>query len=639
MQASTKQRVLLVDDEPQVLVALEDLLGEDFNIVSTASPDAALDLLQRDHDIAVIVTDQRMPHMSGDELLSKLGASSQAVRIMVTGYADLSAVIRAVNEGKIFAYVTKPWSADDLRLKVFHAVEHFKLSRELTQERQLLNSVLDSMGEGVVVADRDGKFLLFNRRAEEIIGARPQNTNAQDWASSQQWTVDAAALLPDNHPLLRAMDGSESSEIEITVRAPAAPAGVKVAVTATPLRYQDLPAAGGIMVMRDVTQERRLEEQLRQAQKMDAIGRLAGGVAHDFNNLLAVIKSYGALILEQLPPNDPKRDDLEQMLDAARRSASLTKQLLAFTRHQPVQPKALQLNDVVSNMERMLRRVIGEDVRLLTSLAPSLGSIRADTTQIEQIILNLVVNAREAMPNGGRLTIETAKVLLDEDYAADHAGVAPGSYAMLAVTDTGTGIHPDIRSRIFEPFFTTKELGKGTGLGLATVYGIVQQNGGHVWLYSELGRGTCFKLYFPLVADEQPAVSPRRVSSVSSDVAGTVLLVEDEYAVRRVAARILTSRGFTVFEADGPVEARTICDEHSGRIDLLLTDIIMPELSGPALAKELRQRCPRLRVLFMSGYAGASVFREGGLPEHAAYLEKPFTPTSLVDMVRQVLAE
>jgi PAS domain S-box-containing protein len=636
-ESGERDRILLVDDEPQVLVALEDLLSDDFVVLKTDSPEKALKIVNAEGDIAVVVSDQRMPKMTGDELLSRLAVSSDASRILVTGYADLSAVIRAVNDGRIFAYVTKPWSPDDLRMKVHKAAEHFRLANELAQERQLLSRILDSMDDGVVALDQAGNVIAVNPRAEKLLGVGPRDLVPKTWiATSGIYLPDQKTPLPaEQDPLAHAMAGRTSHQIEIYVKNDVVP-GAELTATATPLRDNGRATVGGIVVFRDVTEQHRLERQLSQAQKMEAVGQLAGGIAHDFNNLLAVITGYGELLQAQFKPGDEGLDDLGQLLAASQRAAQLTKQLLAFSRRQIFQPKLIELNDVVANVEKMLKRVIGEDIDLKTVLAPGAGSVRADAGQIEQVIVNLTVNARDAMPNGGKLTIETTSVTLDEECIDANTRIRPGQYVVLAVSDTGTGIDTETQRHIFEPFFTTKEPGKGTGLGLATVYGIVQQFGGYVLLHSEVGLGTTFKIYLPRIEGKE-AASPARRSISPATASATILLVEDDDAVRQVTARMLKSRGYTVYEARGAEEARAVCGQHGADIDLLLTDIVMPQTSGPKLAEELALSFPKLRVLYMSGYSGAAVARHGAIAEGVAYLEKPFTASSLATKVRDAL--
>jgi len=387
---------------------------------------------------------------------------------------------------------------------------------------------------------------------------------------------------------------------------------------------------------RDVTEQRHLEEQFRQAQKMEAVGQLAGGIAHDFNNLLTAILGNTQLLLRELPPGDSKRGDVEEIRKASERAASLTRQLLAYSRRQMLQPEVLDLNVVVADMDKMLRRLIGEHIALVAVPAPDLGRVRADPNQIEQVIVNLAVNARDAMPDGGKLTIETANVDLDETFAQAHLGSVPGSYAMLAVTDTGAGMDASVRAHLFEPFFTTKEVGKGTGLGLATVYGIVKQSGGYISVYSEPGRGTSFKIYLPRIAT--PAeTAPGPQKPVAARGTETVLVVEDEPAVLTLSRRALEAQGYVVLAASDAAAALRVVERHGGTIHLLLTDVVMPGLSGRELADRLTAQRPGIRVLYMSGYPGDAVVQHGTLPSGSAFLQKPFSPDGLARKVRDVL--
>ena len=371
---------------------------------------------------------------------------------------------------------------------------------------------------------------------------------------------------------------------------------------------------------------------------MEAVGRLAGGVAHDFNNILTAIGVYRDLLLADLPLNDPRREEVDEIHRAADRAAALTQQLLAFSRRQVLQPKVIDLNALVSNVEKLLRRLIGEDVLLATSLAEDLGRVRVDPGQVEQVIVNLAVNARDAMPAGGRLTLETRNVHLDAAYAAEHRSAVPGPYVVIAVSDTGTGMSAEVQSHMFEPFFTTKEVGKGTGLGLATVYGIVKQSGGSIWVYSELGHGRTFKVYLPRVDEPaEPLAASAPVDAASLRGTETILLVEDEPSVRAVARQVLARQGYVVLEApDGPT-ALAMVDGGASGVDLVLTDVVMPGMSGRSLADQLATRCPGLRVLYMSGYTDDGIVRHGMLEPGLAYLQKPFRPDALVQKVREVL--
>ncbi len=391
---------------------------------------------------------------------------------------------------------------------------------------------------------------------------------------------------------------------------------IMVEITKHAFTLGDRPCT--LAVGRDVTERLRLEEQLRQSQKMDAIGRLAGGVAHDFNNVLSVILSYGEFLLAELKPGEPMHADVEEIRKAGKRAAELTRQLLMFSRQQVLEPKVLDLNEVLTSMDKMLQRILGADVDLVSLPTEPLGRVRVDPSSIEQVIMNLVVNARDAMPTGGKLTMETGNVVLDEAYARDHLGVKPGPHVMLAVTDTGSGIGKQTLTRIFEPFFTTKEKGKGTGLGLSTVFGIVQQSGGSVWVYSEPGRGTTFKIYLPRVDDgvEEIASSEPVTSLRGSE---TVLLVEDDEQVRTVALGILRRSGYNVIEARNAGEALLHSEKHPGKIHLLLSDVVMPQMSGPELAKRLARARPEMKVLCMSGYTDDSIVRHGVLEAHLAY--------------------
>jgi PAS domain S-box-containing protein len=379
-----------------------------------------------------------------------------------------------------------------------------------------------------------------------------------------------------------------------------------------------------------------LEGQLRQAQKMEAVGSLAGGVAHDFNNLLTAILGYSSILLAHLPEGDPARQNLQEILKAGERAASLTNQLLAFSRKQVLQPKILDLNVLASNLERMLRRLISEDIELSTCLEGNLGQVKADPGQIEQVIMNLVVNARDAMPTGGKLTIETANVTLGEDYASKHLGAKPGRYVMLAVADTGVGMDAETQTRIFEPFFTTKEVGKGTGLGLATVYGIVKQSEGYISVYSEPSQGTTFKTYLPRIDQPAETATASQAAPIPRGTE-TILLVEDEEGVRRLARLILEEQGYAIIEASSASSALAAAEKHVTRIHLVLTDVVMPGMNGRELSQRLSKIRPSVRMLFMSGYTGDTIVRHGVLEPGIAYLQKPFTPMDLALKVRQVL--
>ena len=388
---------------------------------------------------------------------------------------------------------------------------------------------------------------------------------------------------------------------------------------------------------RDITEQRALEEQMREAAKLESIGRLAGGVAHDFNNILTGISGYAQLLLAQVDEDSPMCRDLEQIHDLAGRAARLTRQLLAFSRRQPIEPVVFNINSLVRNTAHMLRRLIGEDVELKFVPGIDLGNIRADPGQIEQVLMNLAVNARDAMPEGGKLTIKTGSLTLGQQYAKQHVDVKPGEYVVLSVTDTGCGMDTATRQRIFEPFFTTKERGKGTGLGLATVYGIVKQHKGHISVHSEPGKGACFKVYMPRVEARAQRLRRKTQREESPGGTETILLVEDESSVRELARRVLEDKGYRVLVAASPTEAEQICEQDGHGTALLLTDVVLPERSGYQLYERIARKYASLKVLYTSGYTDDAIVERGALMPGRAFLEKPFEPDALARKVREVL--
>jgi nitrogen-specific signal transduction histidine kinase len=391
-------------------------------------------------------------------------------------------------------------------------------------------------------------------------------------------------------------------------------------------------------MVEDITEQKRLESNFLQVQKMETVGQLAGGIAHDFSNLLTVIRGYSQLSLSEVRDGDPLKRNIEEVQRAAERAMDLTRQLLAFSRRQVMDMKVLDLNAIIKDLSRMLRYIIGEDIELITALAENLGRVKTDPGQIEQVILNLVVNARDAMSNGGTLTIETSNVELDEDYARTHIQVTPNRYIRFSVSDTGCGMTPEVMERIFEPLFTTKGKGKGTGLGLSTVYGIVKQSGGHIWAYSEPGQGSAFKIYLPRVEEKIDQVSRRKETGHVSRGSETVLLVEDDLSVRGLASRVLREYGYTILEATDGGEAMRLGHDHlNEKIHLLLTDVVMPQMGGKELLRQFKTLHPEIKVLFMSGYTDHAVTQHPGFNPGEPFLGKPFSPTALARKVREVL--
>ncbi|QEG30215.1 Blue-light-activated protein [Gemmata obscuriglobus] len=498
----------------------------------------------------------------------------------------------------------------------------------------LLTSVLDNVLDAVIGIDEGGTVRSFNRAAERIFGftaaevlGRNVNTlmpepdrSRHDGYLANYLTTGSAKVIGAGREVVARRKNGETFPADLAVSA---------------FWLDDHRYFTG--VVRDISERRQLEDQYRHAQKMEAVGRLAGGIAHDFNNLLTVINGYSKIVLDEMPDGDPHRESVGMVRDAGKRAAVLTRQLLAFSRKQVLQPTTLNLNDLLDGMSRMLAQLIGADVDLTVRGAPEPWPVRADAGQVEQVVMNLAVNARDAMPTGGRLTIETGNVTLDTGYTAAHPEARPGEYVRLAVTDTGCGMDVVTKARIFEPFFTTKGE-NGTGLGLATVFGIVKQSGGHVEVYSELGVGTTFKVYLPRDrSDPSPADSAGALRAPPTRGSETVLLAEDEDGVRRLAKMVLQRAGYTVLEAHHGGEALRICEQHEGPIHLLATDVVMPNMGGRQAAERLRAMRPEMKVLFLSGYTDDTVVRHGVLEAEVAFLQKPFSPDALAQKVREVL--
>jgi two-component system, cell cycle sensor histidine kinase and response regulator CckA len=403
----------------------------------------------------------------------------------------------------------------------------------------------------------------------------------------------------------------------------------------TTLVFDDEVPVGVQGIARDITERKQLEEEILQSQKLESLGRLAGGIAHDFNNMLTAINGYSDLVLRRLGPDDPSRQNVEEIRKAGERSGLLTNQLLAFSRKQILRPETVQINHVIRETSNMLQRLIGEDIELVTVLQPKVGSVNFDPGQLSQVIMNLAVNARDAMPTGGKLTIETSNIFLDPDYTNHHVGVLPGAYILLSVSDTGIGISSEMQDQIFEPFFTTKI--SGTGLGLATVYGIVKQSGGNILVYSEIDHGTTFKVYLPRVAGPLGVPSTEAAPTGLATGKETILLVEDEETVRALSKQVLELCGYTVIEAHNGVDALSICEKYNGRIDLLMTDVVMPEMGGRELAERIRQLYPKIYTLFTSGYTDDAIIRHGVIGDGVNFIQKPFSLDALATKVRTIL--
>lgn len=522
--------------------------------------------------------------------------------------------------------------------------EHAKKLETQIEERKLAEAALrksetrvrrlfESNIIGIGIGDLGGKMLEANSAFLSMLAYTSEDlySGAIRWnkiTPPEYHDADQRAL-----EQLRATGATPPAEKEL-IRKDGKRISVLIGVTALTAEAGDIEA---VFFVVDTSDRKRLAEELRQAQKMEAIGRLAGGIAHDFNNLLGVIIGYSELVLDRVAPDEKTSKQVQEIKKASNRAASLTSQLLAFSRQQVLEPKVLNLNDTISDIDKMLRRLIGEDVELQTSLASGLGFVKADPGQIGQIIMNLAVNARDAMPNGGKLIIETSNVELDEEYTLHHEPCAPGQYVLISVTDTGIGMDADTKARIFEPFFTTKEIGKGTGLGLATVYGVVRQSGGHVWVYSELRKGTVFKIYLPRVEQRHPQAQRIEISPAEFRGTETVLLAEDDESLRALTRTFLEQAGYTVLEANNGVNALGLARQYSHAIHLLLSDVVMPEMNGPMLADKLAVIHPETRVLYASGYTGSFLKQKELVGGGEGILQKPYLRETLLRKVHEVL--
>jgi signal transduction histidine kinase len=688
------KRLLVVEDSPTQAAELSILLESQGFEVEVARDGASGLKRCRADSFDAVLSDVVMPEIDGYELCRRIKADPQISEIpvlLLTSLADPMDIIRGLECGAD-NFITKPYDGDyllgrvrrlldnramrgarkiavgvdvllmgkkltinsekeqilDLLISTFEEVLRSRqreydarLNEETARESQrFLQAALDALSAHIAILDKSGKIVAVN-------------ASWRSWAKEHDTAWPDAGVGANYLDLWASCFAAEKETIDELTRCLASlTSGKERAAT---LEYQAKTTRGNgwfafsatrfgeteeliAVEHEDISKRKSLEQQLRQSQKMEAIGQLAGGVSHDFNNLLVVITSYTKLLLEQFDPGDARRGDLEEILRAANDAASLTRQLLAFSRQQVLRPSVIDLNTVIGELEKMLRRVIGEDIQCRTVLEPALGHVRADPGQMQQILMNLAVNARDAMPRGGSIIIETANIALDETFASSHTGVTPGRYVIMNVTDTGFGMSMETQARIFEPFYTTKDVGKGTGLGLSTVYGIVQQSEGHIWVYSEMGRGTSFKIYLPRV--DEPignAARTRERDALPARATETVLVVEDNIAIRKVITRILKPIGYKILEAAGAADAIRIASQVDAPIDLLLTDVVMPETTGPALAAELGKTRPEMEILYMSGYSRSTMEKNSALSAQVHFLEKPFAPDALIRKVREVL--
>jgi PAS domain S-box-containing protein len=610
--------ILAVDDEPDILIALEDLFEESYRVLTTSRPAEALEILRAEPDIAVVLSDQRMPGLTGDALLAEARTFHDAQAILLTGYADITAVIAALNRGGIVGYVTKPWDAGLLRSTVRQAFERHRLGRDLATERALLRGLLDHAQDAISFKDAAGRFVRLNgrkaallghdvaaslgRREDELLGPKAEAVTAADAAAVRSGAV-AESLISDGPT------GAEQWSH----------------VTRVPIRDASGAISHLAMIERDVTEQRTLEARLRQSDKMQALGTLAGGIAHDFNNLLTAI--LGSLELAGPKVADQPRVQrlIENARGAAERGASLTKRLLSFSRAHDLQARPVDVNTLITGMSDLFGRSLGGLVTVRTDLEDGLPAVQVDPDQLELAVLNLCINARDAMPDGGAITVATRRLAISGD-----PEIADGPYLGISVTDEGTGIPEDILRRVCEPFFTTKAVGQGTGLGLAMVFGLAQQSKGRLVIDSVVGRGTRVELALPF-ADQAPEQAAEASGAVP--VAGRrarVLIVDDDPQVRHVTASFLTAFGHSTTEAgDGEAALRLLQD---GRYDIVVADLAMPGMSGIDLAAEIRDRDPGLPVLILTGHAEAMQ-----IPDDLPVLTKPFRSADLAARVATLL--
>ena len=661
--------ILLVDNNLNDLKPLaKSLEAEGLAVICCQTGHAALQVCQA-HEIKVIILDLGLPDMAGVDLGRRLKAYNSQIKIIVWTKGPVDEAVSAVADEIAFAYVDKTGDIEQVLGQVYRAfyiyfagysqmlekeietqteafvkadetLQHEIAERKRTEQTlwnmsQRFRVMIENSNDVVIILDRQATFRYVSSALSRILGYDSADTIGRHISdlvhpndkTSIMKTIEEAAQHPDM--------GLVNLECQVLHQD-----GSWRTLALTLTNLLNIPVVNGFLVNGyDITERKRLEEQLQHSQKMEAVGRLAGGVAHDFNNLLTVITGYSEILLSRhLKETDPLSPLVTEIKKAGERATALTSQLLTFSRRNLHQRKVFDLNPVILNIEKMLRRLIGEDVTLVTKLEPNLGLIKADPSQIEQVIINLAVNARDAMPRGGVLTIKTQAVQVDEIFARHRIGLEAGPYALLSVADTGAGINAETMAHIFEPFFTTKNKGEGTGLGLSIVYGIVQQSDGYIGVESQPGQSTTFEIYLPQTSqmDLPPTLdSPNLQQSGSSE---TILLVEDEEAVRELANRVLHLDGYTVIEASSGLDAIKISEDYPDTIDLLVTDVVMPGgISGRELAENLTQQRSEMKVLYMSGYTNDATIKHGIQQSEAAFLQKPFTLGSLSKKIRQVL--
>ena len=644
-ESQAGRRILHLEDDP----ADRELVRE-----TLESEGIAYDLVQVDtregfegglaHEgVELVLSDFALPHFDGFSALEIAQTRRPNLPfIFVSGTLGEEAAIESLRRGAT-DYVLKQ-RLSRLGPAVRRALEEVAVRRKRLEaaeaaanRQQFLKAMLESLDAGIVACDADGVLTMFNRAAREMVGLAETTLPLEQWGDHYSlYHPDGKRLLDkDAHPLFRALCGERVRDAEVLIRRKDGQAR-NVLASGQPILGVHGQSLGAVVALHDITDRKLLEGQLRQSQKLEAVGSLAGGIAHDFNNLLTVIGGYSAMVLSQLDPGDPKYGNVEEISKASERAAAMTRQLLAFSRRQLLEPKIVDLNTIVSDIQKMLQRLLPANIEFVTALTQDSSRIKVDPGQIEQVILNLVVNARDAMPEGGRLVVETATEDVGPAHGPSPSALGPGSYVVLSVRDTGSGMSAETQARIFEPFFTTKEVGKGTGLGLSTVYGIVRQSGGSVAVESELRSGSTFRVYLPRVESTLEAERRTAAPAVHARGTETILIVEDDIKVRTLVQRVLEAVGYTVLSATDGKDALGILEKRPGRIHLVLTDIVMPGMSGPELLSRIRQNHPGCKGLYMSGYSDQAF--PGQFPQsEAPLIQKPFFPGVLAQRVREIL--
>lgn len=594
----------------------------------------------REFDPDVVLSDYALPQFSGLEALRLLKKESRrdVPFILITGSLTEEVAVKCMKEGA-HDYILKT-SLKRLPSAVLNALAKRRNEQDKAQAEELYRLIAENTSDLICLLDTKGIYTYVSPSHHELLGYAPEDLLGQSFFS----LIHPEEQEEARRRFVESFEGKKPGNLEWSLKHIDGTWRVFDVLEKWIYDAQDKPQQA-ILVSRDLTERKQAEkslrdseEQLRQAQKLEAVGQLAGGIAHDFNNLLTVITGYGDILMKRIPTSDPNRSMIEEIKRAAERSSSLTRQLLAFSRKQVLQPKVFNLNTLVSDMGKMLRRLIGEEMEFTTILTDEPALVNADPGQIEQVLMNLVVNARDALPHdGGKITVEIEQVQIDQAYAGMHVAVRPGSYIMLAVSDNGSGMDEDTRKHMFEPFFTTKEQGKGTGLGLSTVYGIVKQSEGNIWVYSEPGQGTTFKVYLPRVGQKICGSSSDFTSDYSIQEGWeTILLVEDESQIRRMACEFLRESGYTVLAAANGIEALQILEKQQEPVHLIITDVVMPQMNGRELAERAAILRPEIKALYMSGYTNDAIIRHGMLDSGTWFIQKPFSPDSLTRRVREV---